>query len=85
MPSTPLRELITDMVDQQWDAFAERHPHLAASIDRMHLVESTVQRIEADAAYQQAVADADVDEAALAAALRIVRLVERWLRVATPA
>ena len=83
MTSRPLRDLVQSRLNVQWPRFARDHPHLAEAIDRTRLIESGLQRLERDAALREAMRRADVDEAALAAAVRVVEradtLLERLL------
>ena len=77
MNARALRELVARRIDTRWDAFAERHGHLAAAIDRVKLTEATARRLGEDPDYQRAMEAAGRDEATLAAALRLVRLIDR--------
>lgn len=81
--SRPLRDLVQSRLGLRWPRFARDHPHLAEAIDRTRLIESGLQRLEEDAALRDAMRRADIDEAALAAALQVVEradsLLERLL------
>jgi len=72
-----LRDLVEQRIDQPWSQWAAQHPHLAAAIDRERLINGTVEQIESDPAYQQALALAEVDEQRLRDAARLLALVER--------
>jgi len=77
-----LRDLVEQQLDASWPEFADRHPHLAAAIDRTRLVETTVQSLADDPALQAALREADVDQATLTAAARVVGLIERAIAAA---
>jgi len=72
-----LKELVRERVDLEWDAWAARHPHLAAAIDRVRLTDAAVDELRRDPAYVEAMRQAALDEGRLLAAARIVAMVER--------
>ncbi|MFW6059388.1 MAG: hypothetical protein ACODAQ_04360 [Phycisphaeraceae bacterium] len=71
-----LRDVVEQRINRRWSAFAKAHPHLAAVIDRTRLVESAVQRLRDDPAFRAAMAEADLDEAKLVAAARVLERAE---------
>lgn len=77
---TELRDLLTDRIGLKWDEFSREHPGLAASIDRVQLIESTVTRLADDPQYQRAMELAGQDEALLGASAEVVAIVEVWAR-----
>ena len=79
MATTTLRDLIADKIDHRWQEWASAHPNLAAVLDRTELVDSTVQRLRDDTDFRDAMRAADLDEAKLAAAARILEQAERWI------
>jgi hypothetical protein len=79
MNTTPLRDLIADRVGQRWETWSAAHPHLAAAIDRVRLVESAVARLRDDPEFTQAWAQAQVDEDKLGATLKLITLAERLI------
>lgn len=60
MQTQDLRKLIETAVDTNWPAFAAAHPHLAAVMDRDLLIEEAKKQIDADPAYQAALAQANL-------------------------
>jgi len=74
-----LRDLVARRLDVGWERFAEDHPHLAAAIERVTLIDTTVQRLVDDPAYQAAMEAAGHDEAVLAAAAQIAEVVDQWV------
>jgi hypothetical protein len=79
MSSESLRDLVAARVATNWDQFAERHPALAASVERVQFIDATVRHIADDPEYQRAMELAGMDEAVLGATSRVVPLVERWV------
>jgi len=79
MNQLDLQELIEQRLDGRWNEFAEQHPNLAAAIDRVKLIETSVERLQDDPDYQAALAAAGRDEAALSAAGQVIDLVDRWI------
>jgi len=77
---TALRDAVQQHLDVRWSDFQLNHPHLAAAIDRIALIDQVVERIAADPAYQQAMQGAAVDAAALAAGREVMELIETWVR-----
>jgi hypothetical protein len=75
-----LRERVAQTVDVQWSGFAERHPNLAAAIDRVRLVDSAVESIRADPAYRAALDAAARDDQSLTVAADVVQLIESAVR-----
>ena len=84
MNGTTLRELVEARVDVRWSQWCARHPNLGAAIDRVRLVESAVASLEASDEYRAALRAADLDEAKLAAAARVLDVVERVVTRALP-
>lgn len=81
---SPLRDTIEKQLNLQWHQWAQAHPNLAAAIDRARLVESTMQQVRNDPAFQQAMRQADLDEAKLAAAMRVLERLEQAVRRVLP-
>ena len=79
-----LREIVERRLGGRWSEFAQQHPHLAAAIDRTRLIEATVQRLEEDERFVQAMREADLDEAKLTAAAQVLDQADRWLRRLLP-
>ena len=88
-PPPPTRSLLQNMVhellDQQWDDWASRHPHLAGALDRVQLEAAAVHRLEAEPALREALREADLTEAQLRAAWKVLQLGQHWLHVLLPA
>lgn len=76
---TSLRQLVQQQVDVKWEDFAQKHPHLAAAVDRSTLIDSTVERLADDPAYRAAMDQAAKDEAAGTVGAKVVELVETWV------
>lgn len=74
-----LRDLVADRVEVRWERFEAEHPHLAAAIDRVRLVDSTVERLSADPEFRRAMDQAARDEAVMDAVGRITKEVARWV------
>ena len=84
MDTTPLRDLVEDRLNQQWDQWALAHPHLAQVIDRTRLAQITANQLTRDPAFVQAMHDADLDASRLAAAAQLIGQAERTLRQFLP-
>lgn len=82
--STMLRQRVERQLNLQWTEWSASHPNLAAAIDRTRLIETTVQRIRDDMAFREAMRNADLDEAKLAAAERLLAELDRAVRRALP-
>lgn len=82
MDHIPLRDLVEQRLDLHWSDFARRHPHLAAAIDRTRLIETTMRSLADDPALRAALRDADLDEATLVAASRVIGVIERAVSLA---
>jgi hypothetical protein len=74
---TPLREVVEQRLGLRWEEWSREHPNRARAIDRTKLVDSAVSRIRHDPEFVAALREADLDEARLAAAARVLALVER--------
>lgn len=72
MTNQSLRDLISEKINIRWLQWSQKHPNLARVIDRTRLVESTVDRLRDDPRFIQAMRDADLDDAKLAAAASIL-------------
>jgi hypothetical protein len=79
MTTQPLREVIESRLNLRWTDWAARHPHLAAAIDREHLIDRTAASIRADPRFAAALAAAEVDEATLACAAKLLDVLETVL------
>ena len=69
-----LHDLVGEKIEVRWSDWAGRHPHLAGAIDRIRLIEATVSHLRDDPDFVAAMREADLDEAAL---LRASRLLQR--------
>ncbi|MCC7204876.1 MAG: hypothetical protein IT441_07330 [Phycisphaeraceae bacterium] len=85
MQTTALRDVVSQRLTSRWEAWAVDHPHLAAAIDRMKLIDSAVQSLREDAEFREAMRQADLDEAKLAAAARVLERIEGWVTRWIPA
>lgn len=74
-----LQEIVADRVGMRWERFVSEHPNLAGAIERVRLIEHGVRELEKDPAYREALEAAGRDEAALAAAARLVGAVDKWV------
>ena len=79
-----LREIVEHRMGGRWSEFVQQHPHLAAAIDRTRLIETTVQHLEEDEHFVQAMREADLDGAKLRAATQVLERADRWLRRLLP-
>lgn len=79
MDTTLLRDLVAGRINQRWEPWSQAHPHLAAAIDRIRLIESAVARLTEDPEFRQAMQQADIDVDKLSAAVQLVELAERWI------
>ncbi|MCC7408784.1 MAG: hypothetical protein IT442_11980 [Phycisphaeraceae bacterium] len=79
MQTTSLRDVVSQKLAVRWEAWSADHPHLAAAVDRMKLIDSSVQSLRDDAEFREAMRQADLDEAKLAAAARVLEKVEGWV------
>lgn len=84
MNTSPLRDLVTSRIDRRWDDFASEHPNLAAAIDRVRVIEQTVESLERDPRYLAAMRAADLDEAALARAAEAIERIEQLITLVLP-
>ncbi len=84
MTTHVLRSLINEKINGRWMVWAQKHPHLAEAIDRTRLVESAVELLRNDPDFIQAMRAADLDDAKLAAAARILDQADRVIRRALP-
>ncbi|QNN23030.1 hypothetical protein HED60_12375 [Planctomycetales bacterium ZRK34] len=74
-----LHELVEQRLDMRWNEFTEEHPQLAAAIDRVQLIETSVERLLDDPDYHQAVQSAGRDQAMIGVAGPVIDLVDRWV------
>ena len=81
--SQSLRDALHPRFEGRWSAFAQAHPHLAEAIDRIELEDAVTRRVRDDPAFRAAMREADLDEATLAAAAKVLErggeLLERLL------
>ncbi len=84
MDTKDLRTLISDQIDVRWPDFTTRHPHLAQAIDRVRLVDSTVDLLRDDPEFVGAMRNADLDEARLADATKLLGMVDQLVRRLLP-
>ena len=84
MDTHDLRTLISDQIDARWPDFATRHPHLAQAIDRVRLVDSAVDLLRDDPEFVRAMRNADLDEARLTDAAKLLGLVDQLVHRLLP-
>ncbi len=76
-----VRELVRRAVADEWPAFAERHPRLAAVLDEPVVVDQALQCLADDPEYKDAMARAAAAGLAAEAVGEFVRkCVGRWIR-----
>jgi hypothetical protein len=80
MNTQDLRALIAERIDVRWSDFAMRHPHLADAIDRVRLVDSAVDLLRDDPEFISAMRGADLDEARLADATKLLGMLDQLVR-----
>ncbi len=81
MPTTtPLSDLVAQRLNLHWDDFAKAHPHLAAAINRVQLVESAVAALHDDPQLAAALKQAGIDEARLSELTPLVSLIDGILQ-----
>ncbi len=78
-PTQSLRSIVEQRLGDRWETFAQAHPNLAAAIDRVQLAQSVVSDLRGDAQFIEAMHQADLDEAKLRAAAKLLSLVDRWI------
>ncbi|MBI1370314.1 MAG: hypothetical protein GC162_16895 [Planctomycetes bacterium] len=76
---TELRDLVEQRLETRWNEFTEEHPNLAAAIDRVHLIESSVEHLSEDPDYRAALDAATTDESMLNEAAAAIDIVDRWV------
>jgi len=74
-----LKDLVQDRIDGSWESWAQRHPNLAAAIDRVQLIDRTVDQLRQDPDYVEAMQQSQLDENQLLAAARVIALIERMI------
>ncbi len=84
MNTTTLRALIDTQMEARWPEWAARHPHLAEAIDRVVLTDRAVELLREDPAFIEAMKQADLDEARLKDAARLLSLTERLVKRLLP-
>lgn len=84
MNSQPLSTLIGEKIDVRWSDWAPRHPHLAEAIDRVRLIESTVKLLREDPEFIAAMREADLDEAGLIKASRLLEHADNFIHRLLP-
>jgi len=81
MTRIELRRQVAQAIRQDWPAFAESHPKLAAVLDRMLLVEEAARALEEDPHYLAVMDQALAQGAAAQAVTDLVsHFVNDWLR-----
>ena len=75
---TSLRDLVATHIDSALTQFQKDHPHLAAALDRIALIETTISRLEDDPDYRAAMQQSGIDELTLGLTNRVVDLVKRY-------
>ena len=84
MNNQDLRTLISERIDIRWSDFSTRHPHLADAIDRIRLVDSAVDLVRDDPQFVSAMHGADLDEARLADATKLLGLMDQLVQRLLP-
>jgi len=84
MSSQALSTLIGEKIDVRWSDWAPKHPHLAEAIDRVRLIESTVKLLRNDPEFVAAMREADLDEAGLIKASRLLEQAEVFIHRLLP-
>ena len=84
MNNQDLRTLISERIDIRWSDFSTRHPHLADAIDRARLVDSAVDLLRDDPQFVSAMHGADLDEARLADATKLLGLMDQLVQRLLP-
>lgn len=84
MKSQELRTLIGEKIDVRWSEWASKHPHLAEAIDRVRLIESTVSLLREDPEFVAAMREADLDEAELIKAARLLDRADYYIHHLLP-
>lgn len=82
--NTALREVVSEKVNQRWVDWARTHPHLAQVVDRTRLIESTVERLQDQPEFAEAMRQADLDENTLMAALKLLNQTDHLIRLVLP-
>ncbi len=80
MNSQALNTIISEKIDIRWSDWAPKHPHLAEAIDRVRLTESTVSLLRDDPGFIAAMREADLDEAGLIKASRLLEHADNLIR-----
>ncbi len=84
MTTEDLRSMVSDKINGRWSKWAQRHPHLAQVIDHTRLVESAVERLRDDPRFIRAMQEADLDDARLSAAAKILERADQVIRDTLP-
>lgn len=79
MDTILLHDLVASQISQQWDAWAQAHPHLAAAIDQTRLTEAAVARLRDDPEFTSAMAQATSDGDTLADGALLAEFVKNWV------
>ena len=79
-----LRDVIAEKIDTRWHEWAESHPHLARVVDRTRLIESTIERLQEEPAFVDAMRQSDLDEDKLVAAAKLLSQADRLIRLVLP-
>lgn len=81
MTRIELRRQVELAIQQDWQTFAESHPHLAAVLDQTLLVEEAVRALEDDPQYTTAMNQAIAQGAAAQTLIDLLsHFVNDWLR-----
>ena len=81
---SPLRDYVAGDLDQHWIAWSAQHPHLAAAIDRVRLLDTAMNSLRHDAGFRAAMQRADLDEHRLHQAAEVLNLARQHLRQLLP-
>ena len=78
---TDVKQLVADAVKQQWEAFEADHPHLAAAIDQMQLIDGAVAELADDPDYVRVLGEAEALGTATQEVGNFVRdYVAKWIK-----
>lgn len=79
METSFLRDLVSLRIGQRWESWSRAHPHLAAAIDRVRLIDSVITSLRDDPEFVRAMEQAQTDENKLQAATQLIALAERLI------
>ena len=80
----PLRDVVAGELAEHWLSWSVAHPQLAEAIDRLRLIELTVEQLRQDPAFTRALRECELDELRLAQAAGVLDLARRQIRRLLP-